>query len=519
VRPSTAALIDGRDENNGCSRSGPSMRLSAISERNREGTALIDGNDCVTFAKLFDKSEALAASLGLDQAGSPAVAFVADNDTTSVALFCALLERRIATLPLNPRLSVAEQRTLVGLAQARWLTRNNQGFCDVRAADGHAPPLSDQSPSPPRSVRTESVCGASPAAQAACVCSTGKPQLLMATSGSTGVPKLVQLSLAALVTAATAGVAHLGVTSRDRWLLSLGLAHIGGISIVLRCLLAEAPIVLAQPGLPAAELKRIIEQSGATLASLVPTQLDRLLSLSPVPRFPTLRAVLVGGAKAPLQLLERARTAGWPVLSTYGMSEAGSQVTTQPLTDLSCPHVIDDAGFPLPGVELKIEDGTILIRGPMLFDGYFADPCSAFDNEGWFRTGDFGRLTEAGRLVPLGRRDDCIVTGGEKVSALEVEVAVLSQSLVRAVAVVALSDDTWGQIVAAAVVADSEVEDSAQWIRRLQAGLAQNLAPHKRPRRWLRLDRLPELPNGKIDRLAVAALFAAPSANGVTWNV
>ncbi len=462
------------------------MSLGAVARRNPEGTALVDALRPLTFANLFDKSETIASELELDRDADTPRAFVAKNDTTTIALFFALLERGIPALPLNPQWTAVERQQWVARARARWIVPADHKPSNGTWGCTTTTPLID---------RTELSI------------TPRKTQLLIATSGSSGAPKLVCLSQRALEAAADASIAHLSMTAQDRWLLSLNLAHIGGISVLLRCLRSEACVVLAEPGMPAEAMLRRIAQARVTLASLVPTQLERLLSIE-VPRrgIESLRAVLLGGAHAPRRLAERARAAGWPILMTYGLSEAGSQVCTQPLLDLRTPALHDDAGFPLPGIDVKVDNEVICVRGATLFEGYHAESASPFDAEGWFHTGDFGTLTETGRLVPLGRRDDCIITGGEKVSAIEVESAIMDQPWVRAAAVVALADSTWGHIVAAAVVLD-QTSDFTTAVHRIVNSLATRLAPYKRPRRWLALEELPLLSSGKLDRPAVRALF------------
>jgi O-succinylbenzoic acid--CoA ligase len=315
------------------------------------------------------------------------------------------------------------------------------------------------------------------------------------------------LSHTALEAAATAAISHLAMTAGDRWLLSLNLSHVGGFAILVRCLMCEAAVALADPGMPPEAMVWNIVHARATLASLVPTQLERLLGAEvPSTSVESLRAVLLGGAHAPRRLVQRARDAGWPILTTYGLSEAGSQICTQPLTDLNVGTVADDAGIPLPGVDVRIESGVICMRGAALFDGYLAESASPFDADGWFRTSDLGTMTDQGRLVPLGRCDDCIVTGGEKVSVLEIESTLLELQWIRAAAIAALADPTWGQVIAAAVVLDPSA-DVVATMARTEAALVARLAPHKRPRRWLALEQLPLLASGKLDRPAVRALF------------
>jgi O-succinylbenzoic acid--CoA ligase len=300
------------------------------------------------------------------------------------------------------------------------------------------------------------------------------------TSGTSGRPKGAILSRAAFIAAARASAARLGWRDDDRWLCSLPLAHVGGLSVLVRCLLARRPFVLGRGDRVAEDLAA----HRATIVSLVPAQLARLLDAGWDPP-PWLRLVLLGGAAAPPRLLERAASAGVPVVTTYGLTEACSQVATQ---IPGAPGA--GCGPPLPGVSVRIaEDDRIEIDGPTLFSGYLGEPLRP---PGWFATGDFGRLDAGGNLHVLGRRTDLITTGGENVYPAEVE-AYLDARGVSA-CVFGVADETWGEIVAAAVTAPVD-----------PASLA-DLAPFKRPRRLAVVDALPLTAGGKPDRAAARAL-------------
>jgi o-succinylbenzoate---CoA ligase len=464
------------------------LTLCEIAQRTPTQAALICSDGVISFAKLFDKSEEIANQLGLSHNGSRPLAFVAHSELATIALIHALLDRRIPILPLHPRLTESEQRYLIDCAGARWL----------KWAQGAGP-------------RASAALGSLFDASGADRCDAAtlwreRTQLLIATSGSAGNPKLVRLTRRSLEAAADASSAHLRMTSNDRWLLSLSLAHVGGFSILVRCLSARAAVVLTEPGIAPAELAQLIDASAATLASFVPTQLERLLAEVSRPLRSKLRAVLVGGASAPPGILARARQLGIPALATYGLSEACAQVTTQPLSDLERSAVFDDAGTALPGVEIQVRNGIICIRSETLLDGYLPDAGPVLDANGWFATADSGRIVD-GRLVALGRTDDCVVTGGEKIPPLEVERALLSLPNVQQAAVIALPDAHWGQVVAAALVLDPTVAwpDCLQTIQR---ELALDLARFKHPKRWLRLGEMPLLPNGKVDRCAIRAEFS-----------
>jgi O-succinylbenzoic acid--CoA ligase len=304
------------------------------------------------------------------------------------------------------------------------------------------------------------------------------------------------------------------MTPSDRWLLSLNLAHIGGVSILFRCLYSAATVVIPPSGLRTEELAERVSAEGITLLSVVPTQLKRLLELSRLPAMPRLRAILVGGARCPAHLLEQARRRGLPALATYGLSEAASQVTTQPLTDRRSLHSIGDSGLPLPPTEIRIADGVLEVRGPTLFDGYLVpgrpnERTLPLTPDGFFSTGDWGSITPDGRFVALGRHTDRIVTGGENVSPVEVEDALLRLPDVDEAAVVGLSDPEWGQVVASAIVrkGGASKEDSSKWVEGIATKLRQSLAPFKCPKRWCVVRELPRLPSGKLDRRGVLKFF------------
>ena len=248
------------------------------------------------------------------------------------------------------------------------------------------------------------------------------------------------LSRRAFVASAHASALNLGWAREDRWLTYLPLAHVGGLSVLTRCLLARSTAVLA-PGRGARQLAAAVERHRITLLSLVPSLLERLLALEPRWLLPDrVRAILVGGAALPDRLRYEAAARSWPVLATYGLTEACSQVTVQRYGGPGPRE--PGAGAALPGTEIRIVDGSIHIRGPTLFSGYLPrDPQADPSPAGWFDTGDLGTVDSAGRLSVLGRRDDMIVTGGENVSPSEVEAALLACPGVAAACVFARPSD------------------------------------------------------------------------------
>jgi O-succinylbenzoic acid--CoA ligase len=305
---------------------------------------------------------------------------------------------------------------------------------------------------------------------------------LIRTSGTTGEPKLVELTYANHVASALASADGLGVEPGDRWLCPLPLHHVGGLNVLIRSVINKTTVVLHER-FDVERVRATFEAGEVTLASLVPTMLARLREAG-LREAPGLRAIALGGGPIPTGLLDWAAEVGIPVVPVYGMTETCSQV------------VAGSPGRPLRGVELEIgADGEILVRGPMVAPGAVAA-------DGWLHTGDLGELDADGRLRVLGRLKELIVTGGENVAPLEVEQALLAHPAVVDAGVAGLPDPDWGEAVTAFVVLSEPVDpdDLRAWCR-------ERLAPFKVPKAIHAVERLPRNAGGKLlrDRLAEEA--------------
>ncbi|HXF73190.1 MAG TPA: AMP-binding protein [Actinomycetota bacterium] len=309
-------------------------------------------------------------------------------------------------------------------------------------------------------------------------------RLVVATSGSGGRPKLVELTLGAVEAAARASSEALGAGPTDRWLCCLPPAHVGGLLVLLRGVLLGAPVVVHPRFDPAA----VDAEPGVAFVSVVPTMLLRLLDAGvDLTRF---RAVLVGGAATPPGLAERAGAAGARIVRTYGCTE-------------SCGGVVYD-GLPLRATEVRIgEGGEVLLRGPTLMRGYLRDPASTAATlvRGWLRTGDGGHLDPRGRLVVDGRLDEAIRTGGERVWPQEVEAALADHPGIAEVAVAGRPDPEWGERVVAFVVPRDPARPPS--LEDLRAHAAGRIARFKVPRELVVVDALPRTSSGKVRRAAL----------------
>ncbi|MBW3602786.1 MAG: AMP-binding protein [Actinobacteria bacterium] len=315
--------------------------------------------------------------------------------------------------------------------------------------------------------------------------------LVVATSGSSGEPKGVLLSHAALRASARAGARRLASGPGDRWLCCLPLGHVAGIQVLVRSALLGTPAVMH----PRFDPDTVAGQRGVSLVSLVPPMLSRLLDAgADLGRF---RRILLGGAPAPRSLLRRAAAAGATVVTSYGLTE-------------TCGGCVYD-GRPLDGVKVSLaDDGRVHVAGPVLMSGYRgasgADDGVAI-RDGWLRTADVGRWLPDGRLRVLGRLDDVIVTGGENVVAAEVEDLLTDHPGVAQVAVLGRPDPRWGQRVVAFCVPAADPPPTLEALRR---HVIRRAGAHLAPRELVVVDRLPTTGPGKVDRPALRALPDPP---------
>jgi o-succinylbenzoate---CoA ligase len=309
--------------------------------------------------------------------------------------------------------------------------------------------------------------------------------LVIATSGSTGRPKAVELSAAALTASASASLRRIGASPQRRWLCCLPMFHISGLGVLVRSLLTGTDPVIA-----AASSAQVLAASDCAYVSLVPTQLRRLLDAGADPG--QVRVVLLGGAAPGDALLADARTAGWRVVTTYGMSE-------------TCGGCVYDA-VPLDDVQVRIADGVVEIAGPTLFTGYLSQPelTASVLADGWFRTTDLGRWLPDGLLAIRGRADDVINSGGEKIVPTEVEAVLGTSPGIADVVVVGLPDAEWGEAVTAIVIPANPANPPDLAV--LRSNVRAVMSAYAAPRRVVVVSQFPLLPSGKPDRVAVRRL-------------
>lgn len=327
------------------------------------------------------------------------------------------------------------------------------------------------------------------------------------TSGTTGTPKGAMLTVGNFWWSALGSALNLGNRTDDKWLACMPLFHVGGLSILLRSAIYGITAVVHE-GFDPARVNDAIDNRGITIVSLVAVMLERVLDARENRPFPkSLRCILLGGGPASPTLMHRCREIGAPVIQTYGLTEACSQVATVPIGEAG--KRIRTSGKVLSPNEIAVSpDGEILVRGPIVMKGYYRNPdaTSRAIVDGWLYTGDAGQIDDDGYLYVLDRRSDLIVTGGENVYPAEVEAVLVAHPSVTDAAVIGVSDPTWGQRVIAVV----RVNDANTTADVLKEHCATRLAGFKRPTEFRFVDEpLARTASGKLRRREIRETIGA----------
>ncbi|HUA96343.1 MAG TPA: AMP-binding protein, partial [Acidimicrobiales bacterium] len=329
--------------------------------------------------------------------------------------------------------------------------------------------------------------------------------------GTTGAPKGAVLSHGNVAAGTAALISAWRWEPSDRLVLALPLFHVHGLCAGLLGTLAAGGSAVLQGRFEPDGVLEAVRRDRASLFFGVPTMYHRILATGQASDLARLRLSVSGSAPLPAPLWERVRADGTAVLERYGMTETLLTVSN-PYDGERRPGTV---GFPLPGVEVRLEgdcappnsgaaplaegeSGTLLVRGPSVFSGYWDRPAATaecFEGD-WFRTGDVMSVGSDGYLSVRGRRIDVIISGGYNVYPAEVEDVLLAHPGVAEAVVTGTPSDEWGEVVTAWVVAAGEPVAPAD----LQAFAAERLAPYKRPRAVWVVDALPRNAMGKVLR-------------------
>ena len=446
-----------------------------------------------------DETAGRLANLGVD-AGDQ-IGTLLPRTFLGVCLLHAAQRLGVTLVPLNHRLTAEELGAQIDQLELTLVV------CDIDTEPTAVEAVEKvpiASIDEPQWAAVKSFKGVAPAAIDPVEWQREEPQLIVFTSGSTGAPKPVVLTMGNLLASAIASAFRLGVDPADRWLLTLSLYHVGGIAPIFRSTLYGTAIVVRSdfdPGQAADDLDRY----DVTVVSLVPTMLksmlDRRGTLSD-----SLRVVLLGGAPADDALIQRCENYSVPVHPTYGMTETASQVATARPTDaFNRPGTV---GRPLLWIDVTVlgddnepvapgESGELVVSGPTVTPGYDGESSEAFCPYG-LRTGDVGYQTEDGSLFVVNRIDDRITSGGETIDPGAIVAVLTDHEAIEAAAVVGVPDEQWGERVTALVV----FTDDDLSVEAVDGHCREHLAGFKCPKTIVFVDELPRTASGSVDRPA-----------------
>ena len=460
--------------------------LAAAAHRRPDAPALVGDDAPLSYAALDRIVQKLAVGFRhhLPSGASPAacgtaghrrVALLLERPWRYPALLLALWRIGVVACPLNRRTPPAGVADLLRDLNAHAL------IADRPLPDLPIPTL-DPSDVLPQQAATEALPAAESGRTDRPDWDLCAPATLLFTSGSTGGPRPALHSLGNHVYSARGARAAIPLGPGDRWLISLPLYHVGGLAIIFRCLLAGATMVIAPPAL---SLHEALERFDVTHVSMVPTQLQEVLEAGAPP---SLKALLLGGSRLPPALIEKAHRCSLPLHTTYGLTEMASQVTTTP-TDASLDE-LHTAGRLLPHRKLRIGAGDeIHVRGATLFQGYLNGRHlhRPMTSDGWFATGDIGRVDEEGTLRVTGRMDNQFISGGENIYPEEIEGALARLVGVLQALVVPVPDTKFG----ARPVAFVQVGPDGPALEELPARLSVMLPRYKVPDAFFAWHQLP----------------------------
>jgi acyl-CoA synthetase (AMP-forming)/AMP-acid ligase II len=435
-------------------------------------------------------------------AGARHVAYVASSDEAfPVALFASAWAG-VPFIPVNYRLAEEQLRSLLDRHEGVLVLADDEalplvsGAASIMSVDEWNEATSEPTAVDPSDTDGDDIA------------------VLLYTSGTTAAPKAVVLRHRHLSSYVVGSVEFGSAHEADATLVSVPPYHIAGVANVLSNVYAARRLVYL-PTFTADGWLGAVRAEGITHAMVVPTMLARVveaLAEGETAATPTLRSLAYGGARMPVSVLERALAAfpSTDFVNAYGLTETSSTIAVLGPDDHrsalaegseAARRRLSSVGRLVPGVEVDVRDGGIWVRGEQVSGEYLGQE-SAVDSDGWFPTGDRGRVDDDGYLFIEGRADDTIIRGGENIGPAEIEDVLLAHPAVRSVAVVGLPDEEWGQRIAAAVVrrpgANVGADELREWTRaRLRSSKTPDVIAFR--------DDLPHTETGKLLRRAVLA--------------
>ncbi|MBI1243687.1 MAG: AMP-binding protein [Alphaproteobacteria bacterium] len=456
--------------------------------RTPDAVALRFDGRSISYSELDARVRALASWLSANGVGhGERVALLSTNNPDYLALLFACARLGAMLVPLNWRLAPAEIAQILDDAEPR------QFICEralAAAAEGRSPLWLEEID-----------------AQGGDLMSAGSPAdpvLLVYTSGTTGRAKGAILTQEALAWNAVNSQHMHDMTAADRILTFLPMFHVGGLNIqTLPALALGAEVVLRRRFEPADALDAI-EAERPTLSLVVPAVMKAMIEH---PRWAacdlsSLRMVGAGSSVVPVDLIRAFHARGVPVAQVYGATETGPIAIYQKCRDAMAAE--GSTGQPALHCEVRLDEGEILVKGPNVAMGYWRNPEATRESfvDGWFRTGDLGRVDPAGNWWVVERKKDMIISGGENIYPAEIEAALSEVDWVSDCAVVAAPDARWGEVPVAFVVSRNGAKTDESALKRHLEG---RLARFKWPKAFRFCEALPRNAMGKVQRFALRA--------------
>ncbi len=503
--------------------------MKAHAERDPDKEAFRDSRRGTTYGELLERTGRFAGHLaGLGVGRGERLAIYLDNRVEYAEVLLAGVRASVVGVPVNPSCTDAELGGLLDDCAAAVVVTDARRAAQVERMAADRPLLKivfvgDGTTDRPR---FEDLVAVEPAEPPRDDLGLDEPAWILHTSGTTGRPQgVVSTQRGALWSVAACYASELGLTAEDRLLWPLPMFHSFSHSL---CVLGITAIgasarIVSEPALPATVL-RLLAESSATVLAGVPTTYHRFLDVpaDERPATPALRMCLTAGAPLTAELRAAAEDLlGTALHDCYGSTETCGMIAVQPSGG---GRVEGACGPPLPGTRVRVvdpvstvdvppgDDGEIWVLGPGLMTGYHANPEATAKAvvDGWYRTGDLGRIGGHGQVVLSGRVDDVIIRGGENIRPAEVERLLLGLPGVRDAIVVGKAHPVLGEVPVAFVVpADGGLDPVA-----VRHACARALTEVKVPDEVLLVDEIPRTASGKPLRRVLVAGLAAANASG-----
>jgi long-chain acyl-CoA synthetase len=487
---------------------------------NPDRTAVVSGDMRLTTQELSDLTDGGAGVI--TESGAQHVAYVGLGGAMLPVLIFAAARAGLAFTPINYRLSAESIQTLIERLPEPLVVVDGR-YQDMLGDSSKRVMVSEDFLTAART--------SEPASDIPVFADPESVAIVLFTSGTTSQPKAVELSHNNLTSYVTGTVEFDSAGAEDAALICVPPYHIAGVGAALSNLYAGRKMVYL-PNFDANEWVRLINAEHVTTATLVPTMLDRVVTVLEAGGYEltSLRNLAYGGSKVGLPLVRRALELlpGVGFVNAYGLTETSSTIAVltpddhraaQSAADVTVVKRLGSVGRPVPGIELEIRDdegkvlaagetGELFVRGEQV-SGRYAGIGSVLDENGWFPTKDIAMLDEEGFLFIGGRSDDTIIRGGENIAPAELEEVLVEHPAVRDVAVVGVEDAQWGQAIVAVVVPRPGAEPDPEELRE---HVRKSLRGSRTPDRVVFRDELPTTPTGKVlRREIIEGLQAAPA--------